>query len=170
MHNNVVRALCAGLEERGLVAVRFNFRGVGRSQGVYGAGVGEQEDVRAVVTFVASLEGVAPHRLGLAGYSFGARVALLACSADARVAALVAVSLPLDGQIAELLSGCATSKLFVWGREDHLAPPEAAARFLDQVATPRQHLFVSGADHFWQGQEEGLAAAAVEFLAASLGL
>ena len=71
MHNNVVAALCAALPDQGWAALCFNFRGVGASQGAYGGGVPEQEDVRAALRFLAGLPEVAGDRLAVAGYSFG---------------------------------------------------------------------------------------------------
>src|SRR5579875_1176116 len=73
MDNNVVDALCDAALQEGLAALRFNFRGVGRSTGSYDNGEGEQEDVLAAVQAAGDrLSGAA---IGLAGYSFGASVA-----------------------------------------------------------------------------------------------
>ncbi len=76
MLNNVVLPICHALAGVGILAFRFNFRGVGRSEGVFGEGVAEQEDVKAALSFVSSMERVDRERMGLVGYSFGAMVAL----------------------------------------------------------------------------------------------
>ena len=76
MSNNVVLALCRALTENSIVALRFNFRGVGRSTGSFADGLGEQEDVEAAITYVSTLAQVSSDQIGLAGYSFGAAVSL----------------------------------------------------------------------------------------------
>ena len=69
MHNNVVVAMARVYRQKGYTTLRFNFRGVGNSQGSYGDGVGEQEDVRAAISYLAGLSTL---KIDLAGYSFGA--------------------------------------------------------------------------------------------------
>lgn len=71
MENNVIVAVGRALVRSGLAALRFNFRGVGRSQGEFAGGVGEQEDARAALSFLATRPEIDPARLGIAGYSFG---------------------------------------------------------------------------------------------------
>jgi len=168
MENNVVVALCRALAEGGLAALRFNFRGVGGSSGAYGGGLGERQDARAALDFLAGLDGVDGDCLGLAGYSFGALVALSA--ADERVRALAAVSPPAGGlDLASVRQGAPT--LLISGDRDDIAP---AARLPEMAASmgllPAKHEVraVAGADHFWWGHEETLAATVLEFLRARL--
>src|SRR5438876_1190475 len=73
MENNVVVAIADGLVRDGIAALRFNFRGVGISEGTYDGGAGEQDDARAAIQYARSLVGIS--RVGLAGYSFGSGVA-----------------------------------------------------------------------------------------------
>ena len=93
MHNEVVVTICERLAAGGIAALRFNFRGVGRSQGSFGGGEAEQEDVRGAITYLRGLSSTGSRGPGLAGYSFGAAVAL--STADPGVRALAAVSPPL---------------------------------------------------------------------------
>jgi alpha/beta superfamily hydrolase len=160
MENNVVESLCGALAAAGMAALRFNFRGVGGSGGSYGGGSGERQDARAALDFLTGLPEVDSGRLGLAGYSFGALVALSA--ADERVRALVAVSPPAGGlDAASCRLGIPT--LLVSGDQDDIAPtarlPEMAAFLGPTCGT----LSVAGADHFWWGHEEALATAVIEF-------
>ena len=74
MSNSVVVAICQALARQSIAALRFNFRGVGRSGGNYGGGIDEQEDVRAALALVPSTSEIDPKKIGLAGYSFGAGV------------------------------------------------------------------------------------------------
>jgi len=71
MDNNVVYAVCQTLCQRGILALRFNFRGVGRSEGMVG-GMGDPEDVVAAISFIISMDRVDVARVGLCGYSAGA--------------------------------------------------------------------------------------------------
>ena len=76
LHNNVVMGVCYSLFIAGIASLRFNFRGVGRSQGQYDEGRGEMDDVLAALAAAGSQESIATDRVGLAGYSFGAGVAM----------------------------------------------------------------------------------------------
>src|SRR5262245_54405839 len=89
MNNNVVYRVAKALEERGSHVLRFNFRGVGRSTGEYDEGVGEGEDVRAAVEFLAARYPGLP--LWLAGFSFGSRVGLNFALQDPRISRLLGV-------------------------------------------------------------------------------
>ena len=165
MENNVVVSLCGALAGAGVTALRFNFRGVGGSDGSHGGGIGERQDARAALDFLAGLADVDGSHLGLAGYSFGALVALSA--ADERVRALVAVSPPAGGlDAASCQRGIPT--LLVSGDHDDIAQ---AARLPEMAASLRptcETRSVAGADHFWWGQEETLATVVLEFFRAQL--
>ncbi len=92
MSSNVVFGICQALAERAIAALRFNFRGVGKSGGEFGEGVGEQEDVKAALDFAIATDGIDTERIGLAGYSFGGMVALPVAIRDERVKKLALVS------------------------------------------------------------------------------
>src|SRR5436305_14106795 len=85
-----VQHVCAA---RGLATLRFNFRGVGASRGTHGAGVGEHGDAKTALDALAKAAGTS--RLAIVGYSFGAWIAAVVGSRDARVAALALVAPPL---------------------------------------------------------------------------
>ncbi|MDP6107210.1 MAG: CocE/NonD family hydrolase, partial [Candidatus Brocadiia bacterium] len=91
MHDMVLDSLAAGLLERGIATLRFNFRGVGASEGVYDGGAGEEDDARAALATLSAEPAVDGQRLGLAGYSFGAGVAVGAAARASGIAALVLV-------------------------------------------------------------------------------
>jgi alpha/beta superfamily hydrolase len=165
MHNSVVTAVCHALVESGIAALRFNFRGVGRSQGAFGDGVGEREDAVAALAYLHRREGVDSAKVGLAGYSFGAAVALMA--ADEQVAALAAISPPTFGHdMAPPAVACPA--LLITGDRDDVAPP-AQVTALGRTLGPQCRVeVVPGADHFWWGHDEKLAQAVVGFLRDSL--
>ena len=157
MENNVVMAACQSLVSRGFAALRFNFRGVGASQGAFDQGQGERNDVRAALRYLASLPEVDGERLGLIGYSFGALVAAEVADSDLRALALV--SPPVAHADLRLDWGCPA--LVLAGDQDQNAPAdrlEAVGR-----ASGVELRVVSGADHFWLGFEEELVEALAGF-------
>jgi len=117
MYNAIVEGLCKSLEASGLVALRFNFRGVGASEGSYDQGVGEVRDARAALNFLGSISSPRITRLGIAGYSFGAYVAARAALEDPSIDALALVSPPLALYDFDFLRAVRRPKLVVLGVE-----------------------------------------------------
>jgi alpha/beta superfamily hydrolase len=93
MHNSVVTAIARALVARGVLALRFNFRGVGRSGGLHDSGRGEQADVAGAMDWLLAQPEVDPWRVSLVGYSFGAWVGLMHAQSDPRIAAAAVVGL-----------------------------------------------------------------------------
>ncbi|MBI2854718.1 MAG: alpha/beta fold hydrolase [Chloroflexi bacterium] len=166
MNNNIVTAACRGLLKYNLAAFRFNFRGVGASQGRHGNGDEEQHDATAALDLLSARSDIRKDGLGLCGYSFGGRVALKVAEKDERVKALALVSPALKAPDLPLLLKWPGPKLVMWGSADtHIAP------VLDKAASanPRDFKIVPGADHFWSGYESHLAAAVPAFFMDALG-
>jgi len=153
MYNVVIEKVCRALEEEGIVALRFNFRGVGASEGTYQEGVGERADVASALSFLASINTLSPKALGVAGYSFGAYVATHAATQDPRVDALALVSPPFTMYSFEPLGTYRKPKLVVWGSRDELVG-FTAMEVAKVVAEPRKLVLIEEADHFWSGHEE----------------
>ena len=91
MDNNVILSISLALAEKSVIAFMFNFRGVGSSQGKYGDGIAEQEDVAAAISWVISQSEADSNKVGLSGYSFGAAVALPVACTDERVKAVALI-------------------------------------------------------------------------------
>ena len=160
MHNSVVAAVCQALVEADIAALCFNFRGVGRSLGRFGDGVGERADAIAALAHLRQTEGVDPAKVGIAGYSFGAAVALVA--ADEQVAAVAAISTPTFGRgIPELAIRCPT--LLISGDRDDVAPAGQLTALAEMLGPQCQVALVRGADHFWWGHEGKVAQAVARF-------
>lgn len=158
MDNNVVLAVSHGVCELSIAALRFNFRGVERSEGEFADGIGEQEDVRAALEFLATQAGVDPGRIGLAGYSFGAKVALPVALAHDRVRTLVLVSPFVEDEEWEQLRKAAFPKLLMSGSDDGYISPHKLQRLSGAQPTGDfQCEIVQGADHFWSGYESMIA-------------
>ena len=165
LHNKVVyhaaKILNAVLH---LPVLRFNFRGVGLSQGVFD-GEREQQDVAAAVDW---LERRFARPVVVAGFSFGAGMALKACWQRPQVKALALLGLPivLEGRACEypFLPGAAKPKLFLNGDHDEFAPAAQLAELVDRAAEPKRLVLIPRADHFFTGQLEPMQAALLEWL------
>ena len=163
MDNNVVDSLSETLTQASLVSFKFNFRGVGGSQGESGQGMGEQEDVEAAISFISTVEEVDSERIGLAGYSAGAGFAFPVGFNDARIKALAAVSPPLPMFDFDFLKRCLKPKLLILGSRDSFIPSGEFLEFCQGLPEPKECESIEGADHFWWGYEPGLAAKVVAF-------
>ena len=166
MDNNVVIAVCRALMQTSIASLRFNFRGVGRSQGRHAEGVGEQDDVSAALSFLASMEGVDQDRIGLCGYSFGAGVALEVAARNEQVKALALVSLILSHP--SPIESYVKPKLLLWGSQDLALPAADLMSFTEGLPEPKQYEVIPGADHFWRGYEDKLAPRVAAFFAGTL--
>lgn len=180
MRNGVVVAIARALASRGVTALRFNFRGVGASEGVHDHGRGEQDDVAGALNWVRAQPAVDPGRVSLVGYSFGACVALSQAHADPTVSAFAAVGLAVefcdpalvsrferDGQtLADHAPGSfACPKLFVTGERDRLASPGELVELVERLPAPKRVQIVPGADHFWWGSEKAIGDLVADFIA-----
>ena len=165
MDNNVVYSLSETLTQASLASFKFNFRGVGGSQGEFGQGIGEQEDVEAAISFISTVKEVDAKRIGLAGYSAGAGFALPVGFNDARITALAAVSPPLPMFEFDFLKSCPKPKLLISGSRDDFIPADQFLEFCQNLPEPKEYESIEGADHFWWGYESSLAAKVTAFFA-----
>jgi len=157
MDNNVISSLCEALTPASLVSFKFNFRGVGGSQGEFSQGKGEQEDVEAAISFIRTVKEIDSNRIGLAGYSAGAGFGLPVGFNDDRIRALAAVSPPLSMFDFDFLKSCPKPKLLISGSRDDLIPTDDFLKFCQSVPEPKECEIVERADHFWWGYESHLA-------------
>jgi alpha/beta superfamily hydrolase len=162
MHFKVVFRAAKALQSAGLAVLRFNFRGVGRSEGAHDHGAGEQEDARAALL---EMEGRFPGLpLVLGGFSFGSAVALRVAARDARVRAVFALGFPLareEGRVP--LGDVRQPRLFVQGETDAFGAGEALRALVEPLPPPREILVVPGADHFFDGQLDALQGAIADW-------
>jgi len=163
MDNNVVCNLSETLTQASLASFKFNFRGVGESQGGFGQGIGEREDVEAAISFISTVKEVDSKRIGLAGYSAGAGFALPVGFNDDRIKALVAVSPPLTMFDFDFLKSCPKPKFLISGSRDDLIPADQFLEFCRNLPEPKEYESIEGADHFWWGYESSLSAKVTAF-------
>lgn len=151
MHNKVVFHAMKALNGLGFPALRFNFRGAGRSQGKHDEGRGEREDIRAALDW---LDREFHRPIVFAGFSFGASVGLRACCPDPRVQAAISLGTPVEveGRAYQynFLQACAKPKLFISGDRDPFGPKEILEAVVGRAAAPKKLVFIEDAGHFFE--------------------
>jgi alpha/beta superfamily hydrolase len=160
MRSIVIGALFEGLPRAGVAALRFNFRGVGASEGTFADGRGERLDVVASLDALHEISEGLP--LVLAGWSFGADTSLAVD--DERHAGWFAVAPPLR-RAHEMRGGDPRPKLLVVPQHDQFRAPDSAREATASWTNTRIEV-VAGADHFLVGRTERVVELAVEFLGA----
>jgi alpha/beta superfamily hydrolase len=149
MYNPVISAAVEAASEEGFSTLRFNFRGVGKSEGSYGEGIGEREDVKAVIDYLSlKLEDSHP-LLTLLGYSFGAWTGLSVAAEDGRIKGLVAIAPPLELYDFGFLEKCKNRKLIIVGSEDLFCPAPVLEAWFQHLIEPKSLTLIQGADHFF---------------------
>jgi alpha/beta superfamily hydrolase len=169
MHNKVVYQTAKTIHRFGLPVVRFNFRGVGLSEGTHDKGIGEVSDVVAIIDFLAAEYPGVPQLL--AGFSFGSWVGLRAGCGDSRVKELLGLGLPVgdaDSRSFSYLDICDKPKLLVSGEFDRFGPPNKlramVGQFPPQVRESTKVAIVAGGDHFFTGHLPELDQTIAEWL------
>jgi alpha/beta superfamily hydrolase len=155
MHNKVVYHAMKAFSSFGVPVLRFNFRSVGLSEGEFDDGKGEQNDVRAALSW---LEHNFKRPILFAGFSFGSHVGLRACCGDVRVKGLIGLGLPVRAEGRDYAYGflpkCIEPKLFISGDHDQYGPREVMERLFERAPEPKRLVWVEGADHFFQGTSD----------------
>ena len=168
MNNGVVLAVCRAAERRGIVTLRFNFRGVGGSGGEFSNGEREREDAAAALDVLRHWHAVDRRRLGIVGYSMGAAVILDGLRRMKRAAAIALVAPTLAALRNPRFAKDKRPKLVIAGSEDRVAPSADIQRILDGCRQPVRFHEVQGADHSMRGREGEVGEVAADFLAESL--
>jgi len=148
MDHPVITTAAEAASQEGFSTLRFNFRGVGESEGSYGAGIGEREDVKAVSDYLYSRLKNHPSPLILVGYSFGAWAGFPIAIEDERYEGMVAVAPPLDIYHFGFLKGCKKKKLFIAGNRDFFCPIPVLEEWYQGLEEPKSLTIIPGADHF----------------------
>jgi len=162
MHFKAVFRAAKALQSTGLAVLRFNFRGVGRSEGAHDDGIGEQEDAGAALSLMQQRFPTLPLVLG--GFSFGSVVALRVAARDGRVRAVFALGFPLGSEgDAATLEAPRQPRLFVQGEQDQFGPSEALRALVEALPPPREVVIVPGANHFFDGQLDALQGAIADW-------
>lgn len=150
MHTKVVFQGAKALARIGCVVIRFNFRGVGRSDGTWDEGRGEMDDYRAALDYAASRHpGL---ELWAAGFSFGSHIAMRAGAADTRVCALIGIAPPVNKYDFAAVIASTKPKFVVHGMLDELIPLKAVRQFYARLQEPKELVEIDRANHLFDGQ------------------
>jgi hypothetical protein len=163
MHTKVVYQAAKAFCRLGCAVLRFNFRGVGVSNGEYSGGEGELADYRAALDFMAARFPGVP--LWAAGVSFGSWVAMTAGAGDARVTTLVGIALPASLYDFSAVRASGKPKFFIHGEHDEICPLRAVWDLYGKSSEPKDLVVVDGADHLFDGHVSEVADAIADLLA-----
>jgi hypothetical protein len=147
MHTKIVYRSAKALASLGCAVLRFNFRGVGSSDGSFGDGAGEIEDFRAALDFMSAQYPLLP--LWTAGMSFGAYVSLTAGATDDRVETLLGLAPALHVYDFSAVRQSSKVKYFVQGELDEVCPLPNMHAFFESLLEPKRLIVVPGANHLF---------------------
>ena len=168
MHTKAVYQGAKGLARIECAVLRFNFRGVGLSEGTFDQGEGEKEDFRAALDYMsARYPGV---RLWSAGFSFGAWVALEVGAEDDRVSALIGIAPPVVTSVSGMVYTFPNTlvstkpKFFIQGEADEVCPLEGMWTFYAKLEEPKEMVVIDTANHLFDGRAAEVGEALEELL------
>jgi alpha/beta superfamily hydrolase len=173
MNNKIVYDLFYSFVERGFSALRFNFRGVGRSQGSFDHGAGELSDSAAALDWV---QAVTPDAKScwIAGVSFGAWIGMQLLMRRPEIEGFISVAPPANRFDFSFLAPCPSSGLIVHGDADRVAPLKDVETLVSKLKTQKgiviEQNVIEGANHFFDGKTDELIAACSTYLDKRLGL
>lgn len=159
MNNPVVYNLYYQFVNRGFATLRFNFRGVGRSQGSFDHGQGELADAAAALDWAQSINPDA-RACWIAGFSFGAWIGMQLLMRRPEVEGFISIAAPANLYDFSFLAPCPSSGLFVHGDKDAVVPFSAVNGLVEKLKTQKgiiiEQQTVAGANHFFDGKTEPL--------------
>ena len=167
MNNQIVYNLFYMFAQRGFSVLRFNSRGVGRSQGMFDHGIGELSDAAAALDWLQSLNRES-RGCWIGGFSFGAWIGMQLLMRRPEVEGFISVSPPENLYDFSFLAPCPSSGLIIHGDKDRVAPPQSVQKLVDKLKTQKgitiEQQIVEGANHFYEGKVDELTAACAEYL------
>ncbi len=173
MNNRVVYHMFQAFTRRGFSALRFNFRGVGRSQGTYDEGLGELSDAASALDWMQATNADAP-QCWIAGFSFGAWIGMQLLMRRPEISGFISVAPPANHYDFSFLAPCPVSGLFVHGEADAVVPEAAAAALAERLSAQRaitiDYRTVAGADHFFNEHLDDLMVQVEDYLDTHLTL
>ncbi len=160
MNNRVVFAMFHAFQRRGFSVLRFNFRGVGRSQGIFDQGQGELRDAASALDWMQS-HNPNSRIVWCAGYSFGAWIAMQLLMRRPEIHRFICAALPASLYDFSFLAPCPSSGLVVHGDRDVVTETEAVKKLCDKLQHQRQIDIdvevIEGADHVFAKKVDALS-------------
>ncbi len=164
MRDALTILLARRLADAGLIALRFNFRGVGRSQGQQSDGRMEPLDLAGAIDYALAQPGADTTKVCVVGHGFGAYIALLYAPYDVRIRTIVAVSLPMYRVANGLPKAFERPKLFVTGEFDEICPLFKLEPFVEQLKGPKGIKVIVGARHLMRDYEEAALISIMKYI------
>ena len=167
MNNQIVYNLYYDFVNRGFSVLRFNFRGVGRSQGAFDHGTGELSDAASALDWAQTINPEA-RACWVAGFSFGAWIGMQLLMRRPEVEGFISVAPPENLYDFSFLAPCPSSGLIIHGDKDRVAPPTSVQKLVDKLKTQKgitiEQQIVEGANHFFEGKIDELTERSADYL------
>lgn len=159
MNNAIVQALYKTFVKRGFATLRFNFRGVGKSQGEFDNGVGELSDAAAALDWIQSFHEEA-ETTWVAGFSFGSLIGMQLLMRRPEIRGFITIAPPANMYDFSFLAPCPASGVIIQGDADEVATPSGTQKLVDKLRTQKhitiQHEEIPGANHFFENEMDEL--------------
>lgn len=159
MNDRIVQRLYKTFVNRGFAVLRFNFRGVGRSQGSFDNGIGELNDAAAALDWVQSIHPEA-QVTWVAGVSYGALIGMQLLMRRPEIRGFISVAPPANMYDFSFLAPCPASGIFVQGAQDTVVQPAAVEKLVEKLRTQKHitihHDLIPRANHFFENETEEL--------------
>lgn len=165
MNNKVVTTLVRVMKELGIPSLRFNFRGVGQTAGVFDDGIGESEDMLALASLWQQEQ--PQSQFIFAGFSFGSYVAYRA-AARQNHALLITIAPPVHHYDYTAFNPAPTPWLIVQGEDDEVVPCAAVMDFAQHAEPTVPIIYFAHTGHFFHGQLVTLKATLLEWITTQL--
>ena len=167
MNNQIVYNMYYAFAERGFSVLRFNFRGVGRSQGKFDRGEGELSDAAAALDWLQAYN-VNASACWIAGFSFGAWIGMQLLMRRPEISGFISIAPPANIYDFSFLAPCPSSGLVVQGDKDDVVPHESVAKLIQKLSNQRdikiEYKILKGANHFFSDHLEQLKDAVNDYL------
>mgnify|MGYP001310873963 FL=1 len=167
MNNKVVYSLYHCFVRQGFSVLRFNFRGVGRSQGTYDRGEGELADAASALDWLQMYNSNASS-CWVAGFSFGAWIGMQLLMRRPEIVSFISVAPPANLYDFSFLAPCPSSGLVIQGSADEIVPEAASKKLVEKLMHQRDIVIdyetIPGANHFFQGHLETVEKLAEDYI------
>ncbi|MEQ9663235.1 MAG: alpha/beta hydrolase [Parasphingopyxis sp.] len=167
MNNAIVQQLYKTFVNRGFATLRFNFRGVGKSQGEFDNGIGELSDAASALDWVQSFHPEA-ETTWVAGFSFGALIGMQLLMRRPEIRGFISIAPPASMYDFSFLAPCPASGVIIQGDSDEVSLPSGTQKLVDKLRTQKhitiQHDVIPGANHFFQNEMSELMTSVDDYL------
>lgn len=171
MNNRVVYTLYNAFADSGFSVLRFNFRGVGRSQGSYDSGAGELSDAAYAFDWLQQVN-TTSNLCWIGGYSFGALISMQLMMRRPEIEGFVSVAPPADSEDFSFLAPCPSSGIIIHGEDDNNVPLDSVKKLASKLDSQKNisvgFQSIKGTDHFFKDKIEELSSAVSTYIQGAL--